>query len=82
MDYPGEGCKVKGGSLLNQVSTNIIENAIQHSGGSRVKIHGETTDKETLCRIGDNGEGLPEEKRDEIFDRGYTTDEERGGERD
>ncbi|MFB6113996.1 MAG: ATP-binding protein, partial [Halodesulfurarchaeum sp.] len=33
---------------------------------------------EIVCTIEDDGTGVPPEKRDRIFDRGYTTDTVRG----
>ncbi|MFW6196337.1 MAG: two-component system sensor histidine kinase NtrB [Thermoplasmatota archaeon] len=77
-DYTEEGQEVKGGSLLDQVFTNIIENAIQHSGCSHIKIHSESTEDEIIYTIEDNGKGIPDEEKEKIFKKGYTTDEERG----
>lgn len=73
-------CTVKGGTLLTQVFTNIIENAAQHSQGNKIKIHGKTTENKVTCIIEDNGKGIPDDKKEEIFNKGYTTDKERGTE--
>ena len=77
-DCPGKGCKVLGGSLLDRVFSNIIENAIQHSGGNKIQIHGERGEEEIVCIIEDDGKGIPDEDKDKIFEKGYTTDKERG----
>ncbi len=73
-DLPEEGLKVMGGSLLNQIFSNIIENAVQHSGGNKIQIRVETTEEETICVVEDDGEGIPDEEKSKIFEKGYTTD--------
>nr|AGF93184.1 multi-sensor signal transduction histidine kinase [uncultured organism] len=77
VDYPGE-IEVKGGSLLNQVFINIIENAIQHSKATKIRINVETLEDEVECIIEDNGQGIPDEDKEKVFNRGYTTDTDRG----
>ncbi len=69
---------VSAGSLLKEVLANIIENAVKHSEGDKIKISNEESDEKIICSIEDDGKGIPDEKKEEIFDRGYTTDEERG----
>ncbi|KXB06189.1 hypothetical protein AKJ52_02470 [candidate division MSBL1 archaeon SCGC-AAA382C18] len=69
---------VKGGSLLDCVFSNIIENSIQHSEGSKIKISEKSEDGEVIYTIEDNGKGISDENKEKIFDKGYTTDPERG----
>ncbi len=78
VDCPEEGCEVLAGSLLDRVFLNIFENAVQHSGGSKIRVRGMVSDDEVKCIIEDDGQGIPGEKKDMIFDKGYTTDEDRG----
>lgn len=78
MECPEMGCKGMAGSLLNQVFLNIIENAVQHSDGSEVRIRGRIDEDEIKCVIEDDGKGIPDEKKEKIFEKGYTTDDERG----
>ncbi|MEF8832279.1 MAG: PAS domain-containing sensor histidine kinase [Candidatus Thermoplasmatota archaeon] len=78
VECPSSECKVEGGSLLDEVFYNIIENSINHSEGSKIKISGEVTDEEVICSIEDDGIGIPEDKKETIFEKGYTTDEDRG----
>ncbi|MFO8050358.1 MAG: PAS domain S-box protein [Thermoplasmatota archaeon] len=78
LDCPLTECKVEGGSLLREIFHNIIENSIHHSKGSRIKIIGVVKDDEVVCSIEDDGKGIPDDKKDIIFEKGYTTDEERG----
>jgi len=72
------GCKVLAGSLLDRVFSNIFENAVQHSDCSKIRVREVMGEDEVNCKIEDNGKGIPDGKKDRIFDRGYTTDEERG----
>jgi signal transduction histidine kinase len=62
------------GSELNQVWTNLIDNAIDAMNGSgELRIR---TWRELDCAavaIGDNGPGIPEEIRSSIFDPFFTT---------
>lgn len=78
VDCPEEGCKVLGGSLLNRVFSNLIENAVQHSGGNEVRIRGKVEEDEVRCIIEDDGKGIPDEEKDRIFNKGYTAGEEGG----
>lgn len=78
LNCPEDGCQVKGGSLLNQVFSNIIENSIQHSNAEKIRIRRKETENRIICSIGDDGKGIPDDEEEKIFNKGYTTDEERG----
>ncbi len=77
-ECPEDPCMVKGGPLIDNVFSNIIENSVKHSDGSKLMIHTEVTQDEVICIFEDDGKGIPEEDEDNIFEKGYTTDEERG----
>ncbi len=74
----GRSFYVKAGPLLKEVFSNLVENAVKYSGGNKIEISTEEVDGKILCRIEDDGKGIPDEKKEEIFNRGYTTNEERG----
>jgi signal transduction histidine kinase len=62
------------GSQLNQVWTNIIDNAIDAMGGAgelRVRTYRE--DSCVVVEIGDNGPGISPEIREHIFEPFFTT---------
>jgi signal transduction histidine kinase len=62
------------GSELNQVWTNIIDNAIDAMGGKgelRVRTYRE--DDSVVVEIGDNGPGIPAEVEPRIFEPFFTT---------
>lgn len=61
---------------LQQVVANLIKNAIDALEGhaeKRIHIHGEYVDGQVLLAIADNGSGVPEEFREQIFDAFFTT---------
>ena len=62
------------GSELNQVWTNILDNAIDAMGGAgEIRIRAFTRDADLVVEICDNGPGMPPEVRDRIFEPFYTT---------
>lgn len=63
------------GSELNQVWTNILQNALQALDDQEGTITVETSANthSVTVRITDNGPGIPEEIRDKIFDPFFTT---------
>jgi len=61
-------------SVLNQVWTNLIDNAIDAMDGKgelRIRTFAQGTD--VVVEIADNGPGIPAEIRDRIFDAFFTT---------
>jgi signal transduction histidine kinase len=59
---------------LNQVWTNLLDNAIDASPeGGRIRIELEKDDGAVAVRIIDHGGGIPEEIREKIFEPFYTT---------
>lgn len=78
MQCPIDGCKVEGGPLLHEVFSNILENAAQHSGGSKVRVANQSSNGEIVCIIEDDGEGISEENKEKIFEKGFTTAKKRG----
>ncbi len=68
------GCLVKANPLLKEAFTNLVGNAIKHSQGtptiniamSRVAENGSSF---CLIAVEDNGPGIPDEKKGEIFHR-------------
>jgi signal transduction histidine kinase len=62
------------GSELNQVWTNIIDNAVDAMGGQgRLRIRAFARDADLVVEICDDGPGMPPEVRDRIFEPFYTT---------
>jgi len=62
------------GSELNQVWTNIIDNAIDAMGGNgEIRIRAYREDDCAIVEIRDNGPGIPSDILPHIFDPFYTT---------
>ena len=62
------------GTELNQVWTNIIENAIDAMpGGGELRVRTFHDDNYVVVEIGDSGPGIPAEVRPYIFDPFFTT---------
>ncbi len=62
------------GSELNQVWTNILDNAIDAMGGQgEIRIRAYVRDTDVVVEICDDGPGMPPEIRERIFEPFYTT---------
>ena len=62
------------GSELNQVWTNLIDNAIDAMNGKgELRVHTCREDSSVLVEIGDNGPGIPKEIQSRIFEPFFTT---------
>ena len=62
------------GTELNQVWTNLIENAVDAMpGGGELRVRTFREDQYLVVEIGDNGPGIPPEIRPYIFDPFFTT---------
>ena len=62
------------GSELNQVWTNIIDNAIDAmSGKGELRVRTYREDDSVVVEIGDNGPGIPLEVEPRIFEPFFTT---------
>ncbi len=64
------------GSELNQIWTNLIDNAIDAAGDGSIRIRTATcADGRVLIEISDDGPGIPEEIQDRVFEPFFTTKE-------
>jgi signal transduction histidine kinase len=62
------------GSELNQVWTNILDNAIDAMGGQgEIRVRAFARDADIVVEICDSGPGMPPEIRERIFEPFYTT---------
>jgi signal transduction histidine kinase len=73
IDYkPEAGRLVKANELLKDVFSNIVENSIKHSGGIKpltIAVRVSTTGRGHEVSIEDNGPGISDSRKGEIFDR-------------
>ncbi len=70
--------KCQGGTLLEELFSNIIENAVKHSDCDKIKISAHEETDTSKITIEDDGKGIPDEEKDKIFKRGFK-DKETGG---
>jgi len=63
---------------LQQLLENLLRNAIDH-GGADVRIRIGTVDGHRGFYVADDGPGIPEAERSEVFDSGFTTADEGTG---
>jgi len=72
-----EGC-VMADELLENVFSNLIENAIAHSGCKKIEIKTREEGDETVITIADDGKGIPEELAGKIFEWGVKGEKSKG----
>ncbi len=63
--------EVWGGSLLEELFSNLVENSIEHGDCDIIKIHGRVEDGTVTATVEDDGQGIPSEYREKIFERGF-----------
>src|SRR5690606_22994723 len=58
---------------LEQTLANLIRNAVQASGGGRVRVRARDAEDGVVLQVDDDGPGVPEEIRGRIFEPFFTT---------
>lgn len=66
---PEEFAAYADASLLTRVFQNLIANAIKYTPRGEVTIGAQLVDGRVECWVADNGEGIPAERIDKIFDK-------------
>ena len=63
---------VRGNSFLEAVFRNLIQNAVIHNDSEipRVNIKTKVKAETVTVRVGDNGPGIPDDRKEEIFGKG------------
>lgn len=58
--------------MLESVFRNLLKNAVQHNhtGHPRITVSMSETDGSATVRIADNGPGIPDDRKEQIFDHG------------
>jgi signal transduction histidine kinase len=70
VDVPGR-TEVLANDLLSDVVGNLLTNAVEHtSERATVKVSGEITGPHATLTVADDGAGVPEPRRDDLFERG------------
>ncbi|MHA1910051.1 MAG: PAS domain S-box protein [Candidatus Kariarchaeaceae archaeon] len=60
---------ITAGALINELFSNIIENAIIHSRGSIIQIICDIEDEFVIVKIDDDGIGISDRIKDKVFDK-------------
>ncbi|MEA2054018.1 MAG: PAS domain S-box protein [Candidatus Thermoplasmatota archaeon] len=76
--YRPTGAIVRGNELIEDVFSNLIKNAIEHSCGHHVDIYAEDDEKGWNIYIEDDGVGIPQDNKEKIFQQGWKGKESRG----
>jgi len=66
-----EGVTVRGDELLGRVFGNLLRNAVEHNDPEdvRIRVAGTVEDGSAVVRIEDDGNGIPDRKREGLFER-------------
>ncbi len=70
--------KVQGGSLLEELFSNLIENSIRHSNCEEIRIYSRIEEDECIVSVEDDGNGISDDMKDKIFEKGFTEGEDGG----
>jgi signal transduction histidine kinase len=68
MDFPDAFPEVYADpDKIQQVLTNLVENAVKYTAGGRVDVTGSYADGTVQVAVSDEGEGIPAEHRHQVF---------------
>lgn len=66
--------------LIEQALSNLVENAIRHSGSKDVTVELSSAGGEALVAVEDHGVGIPPQERERVFERFHRVDAARAAE--
>lgn len=70
LEYTKTPHTVLGGPLLEELFSNLIENALEHSNASIVKVYSTESEDHITVTVEDDGSGIPDQIRDRLFQQG------------
>lgn len=78
IDVQKDKLKVKAGSLLKILFSNLIENSIHHASCDKIRIRTEVEDEKCVVIVEDDGTGIDDEDKEKLFDKGFKKGEKSG----
>lgn len=64
--------------MLKEVFFQLIDNSISHSNCEKIRITSRASNDECIVTVEDNGRGIPDDIRDDIFDKAWSGKGKRG----
>jgi len=71
IEYINKRIKIRGGTLLEELFSNLLENAVTHSSCDNIKISVKESEDEVLVKVEDDGKGVPDDIKKRLFERGF-----------
>lgn len=78
IEYAGTPARVEGGELLEELFSNLIENAILHSKGTLISISVDDQGAETCVSVEDDGRGIGRDDLINLFGKGFKGKDSKG----
>ncbi|KXA88888.1 hypothetical protein AKJ62_04235, partial [candidate division MSBL1 archaeon SCGC-AAA259D14] len=78
LECEGEEIEVQGGPFLEELFSNLIENAVKHTDCDKIKISSKEEGDMSKVTVEDDGKGIPDDIKDRVFEKGFN-DEKTGG---
>ncbi len=75
-----DGAVTGNSEVIKIVLSNLLSNAIRHTGRGEVRMAAEVNDQSVVISVTDTGEGIPEDQRERIFEKFYRIDKARSRE--
>lgn len=71
-----ETIPVMADDLLARAFANLFDNAVEHNDSERprIEVTADVSDETVTVEVADNGSGIPEEKRETLFERRFDAD--------
>lgn len=67
VQYEPIDVRVEGNELIREIFVNIIGNAVAHAGANTITIASQAADKQVTISMADDGRGIPEAIKKDIF---------------
>ncbi|MDD3493445.1 MAG: PAS domain S-box protein [Candidatus Thermoplasmatota archaeon] len=69
--YLSSGAVVRGNELMEDLFSNLVKNAVQHSHAQHVTVYAEDDERGWYVFVEDDGVGIPSDQKEKIFQQGW-----------